>query len=186
VIGSNRFQHVLSMGETYIEKYKAFDITLTDASFADIAYFDIVNAIRTNRFEKYQRRMDKMQKDNTIKLSDAVFDHLRDSDMSFFTSSTSLCQEYIDCYIKQVNGKFQYKASDTGTRMRSNNMKLTTRNYVLYRISYLVDMDDGKSIFDDMVRDGIITIDDKAELKKLAALEKIDVDDYEDELEDDE
>ncbi len=186
VIGSNRFQHVLSMDEKYIEKYKAFDITLTDASFANITYFDIVNAIRTNRFEKYQRRMDAMQKDQTIKLSDAVFDHLRDSDMSFFTSSTPLCQEYIDCYIKQVNGKFQYQASDTRVRVRSNNMKLTNRIYVLYRISYLVDMDDGKSIFDDMVRDGIITIDDKAELKKLAALEKIDVDDYESELEDDE
>ncbi len=182
VIGSNRFQHVLSMGEKYIERYKAFDITLVDASFADIVYFDIIKTIRANRFQKYQVRMDAMQKDQTIHLSDAVFDHLRNSDMSFFTSSTPLCQEYIDCYIKQTNGKFQYKASDTSTRKRANNMKLTSRNYVLHRISYLVDMDDGRSIFDDMVKDGIITIDDKEELRKLAALEDINVDDYEDEL----
>ncbi len=55
---------------------------------------------------------------------------------------------------------------------------MTDRVYILYQISFIVGLGDNTSIFDDMVNDGVITMENTDDLQKIADAENVDVSDF--------
>ncbi len=181
VIKQQDFPNIASISSKYDGKTKSFDITLMSPSAADNVNTSIAVSLRNERLQLYQMRMDRMHTQKTINLSDEVIDYLQKTDAAFYTSTTSLCQKYLDCYvITDRHNQLKYHPSHCVPTARPtiNNEKMTDRVYILYQISFIVGLGDNTSIFDDMVNDGVITMENTDDLQKIADAENVDVSDF--------
>jgi hypothetical protein len=175
-IKQQNFPNTASISVEYVDTFKAFKITLMSPSAADSVNTSIANYLRNERMQLYQMRMDTMQSEKTINLSDEVIDYLHKTDATFYASTTSLCQKYLNCYVITNNNQPQYKPvrSSPIIRPTANNEKLTDRVFILYQIAYLANIGDSIAIFDDMVLNGIITMENTDDLQKIADAENVD------------
>ncbi len=183
IVRRTDFKNISDITTTKNGMTKSFDIKLGNPSAANSIYDTIVKDFRSKRMQMYQARMDEMDGNGSINLDVKVLTQLRTTDDIFFTAALPFCQDYLNCYVAiKKNNKLGYIVSSRTTTIRPDiqNQKLNDRIYALYKIKQLLDEDAGVDVFDEMVRTGIITRENKKDLVKIAKVEKLKIPDMSD------
>jgi hypothetical protein len=157
-------------------KTKSFDMTVASTITAKMAYKAAVSQLIDARLQVHQERRDKMIATQNLITTAAVMTHITSTDKMFFDKTRPWCQKYIDGYITQcvdannVFTEYGYQQLSTNAKKRAsfNNKLMRDSQYALMNIKRLVDADNGVSVFDDMVKNGVITEDDRPVLTALA------------------
>jgi hypothetical protein len=166
----------------YRGEYKSFEISTELEEETDLLnlYDIIIKNTRQQQFQAYQLRMKIEEETGNIKLNKNIVDYLKNVDDNFFNSTLPFAQAYLDSYTVQklLNGfiDYDYTPSKTSRKKRAefNNEMLTSNKYNQLKIKHSFEKTSGQLVVEDMVKSGIITKDDIAEIKKVAVLENVD------------
>ncbi len=161
---------------------KSYITTGVDINDVEDLYEQIVQKIRSVRFQGYQQRMDEMISSGTCELNPLITDALLNDDTRFFGDAMPFCREYInECVIKRVptnapfaNYEYLTPSRKTVPREEFDGKRMTKQMYALNRLKTIIDSDDGTAIIENMVDDGVITKKDISVLKKIAEVENVD------------
>ncbi len=157
-------------------KTKSFDITVAPNVSIDTAYQAVVSQLIDSRLQLHQKRQDEMIANQNLMMNTAVMTHIASTDKMFFDKTRPWCQMYIDGYTTTILDnhnvfiEYGYRKLDMSTYKRPsfNNKWMRDNQYALMNIKQLVDEDKGVSVFDDMVKNGVITEEDRPILTALA------------------
>ncbi len=161
---------------------KSYITTGVDINDVEDLYEQIVQKVRSVRFQGYQQRMDEMISSGTCELNPLITDALLNDDTRFFGDAMPFCREYInECVIKRVptnapfaNYEYLTPSRKTAPREEFDGKRMTKQMYALNRLKTIIDSDDGTAIIENMVDDGVITKKDISVLKKIAEVENVD------------
>jgi hypothetical protein len=161
----------------YNHRRKSYEIVIPDGSNAETMFDKIVYNARNENFQGYQARRDELLQDGEYDINPQIMDRMKSVDKQFFSSSLPFCQEYIECYIADVDGVVAYRKSSKKASIRSDlgDVSTTDNMYAMLRLKNFVEADTSEQTVDDMVHEGVITKKDISVLKKIAEVENVDI-----------
>jgi hypothetical protein len=161
----------------YNRRRKSYEIVIPDGSNAESMFDKIVYNARNENFQGYQARRDELLQDEEYDINPQIMDRVKSVDKQFFSSSLPFCQEYIECYIADVDGIVSYRKSSKKASVRPDlgDVSTTDNMYAMLRLKNFVEADTSEQTVDDMVREGVVTKKDISVLKKIAEVENVDI-----------
>jgi hypothetical protein len=161
----------------YNRRRKSYEIAITDGDNAGDMFDKIVYNARNENFQGYQTRRDELLQDGEYDINPKIMDRVKSVDKKFFSSSLPFCQEYIECYIADVDGVVSYRKSSKKASVRSDlgDVSTTDNMYAMLRLKNFVEADTSEQTVDAMVHEGVITKKDISVLKKIAEVENVDI-----------